>query len=157
NVKSGEPITNQEATDLFATAGGGKKLEVKPWSDEEKAQYTTRDEGTRELNQWYGIWGIDRQYQQTFENKLGKDKTEVIVVQSYGVGAKAGSKLRDDAAKAIVFAIFLIMLYLAFRFDIRYAPGAAFATIHDAVMVIGVFAITWTEVSLTTVAGLLTV
>ena len=66
-------------------------------------------------------------------------------------------KLRDDAAKSIVYAIFLIMLYLAFRFDIRYAPGAAFATIHDAVMVIGVFAITWTEVSLTSVAGLLTV
>ena len=49
------------------------------------------------------------------------------------------------------------MLYLAFRFDIRYAPGAAFATIHDAIMVIGVFAMTWTEVSLTSVAGLLTV
>ncbi|MGE3547440.1 MAG: protein translocase subunit SecF, partial [Kofleriaceae bacterium] len=43
------------------------------------------------------------------------------------------------------------------RFDIRYAPGAAFATLHDAVMVIGVFAATWTEVSLTSVAGLLTV
>ena len=66
------------------------------------------------------------------------------VQQSYGVGAKAGDKLRDDAAKSIVYAIFLIMLYLAFRFDIRYAPGAAFATIHDAIMVIGVFAVTWT-------------
>ena len=77
--------------------------------------------------------------------------------QSYGVGAKAGDKLRDDAAKSIVFALFLIMLYLAFRFDIRYAPGAAFATVHDAVMVIGVFAITWTNVSLVSVAGLLTV
>ena len=83
--------------------------------------------------------------------------TEVIVAKSYGVGAKAGDKLRDDAAKSIIYAIFLIMLYLAFRFDIRYAPGAAFATIHDAVMVIGVFSLTWTEVSLTSVAGLLTV
>jgi preprotein translocase subunit SecF len=49
------------------------------------------------------------------------------------------------------------MLYLAWRVDIRYAPGAAFATIHDAFMVIGVFAVTWTEVSLVSVAGLLTV
>jgi preprotein translocase subunit SecF len=138
-------------------AATGQKLEVKPWSAEEQQQYATRDEGTRELNQWYGIWGIDRQYQLIFENKLDKAKTEVVVVQSYGVGAKAGSKLRNDAAKAIIFAIFLIMMYLAFRFDIRYAPGAAFATIHDAVMVIGVFAITFTEVSLTSVAGLLTV
>ena len=67
---------------------------------------------------------------------------DVAVVQSYGVGAKAGDKLRNDAIKSLVYAIFLIMLYLAFRFDIRYAPGAAFATIHDAVMVIGVFAVT---------------
>lgn len=167
NVKSGEPITNAEAAEFLAKyevgasattkPGQSKKLEVKPWSTEEQTQYTARDEGTKELNQWYGIWGIDRQYLQIFEDKLDKDKTEIIVVQSYGVGAKAGSKLRDDAAKAIIFAIFLIMLYLAFRFDIRYAPGAAFATIHDAVMVIGVFALTWTEVSLTSVAGLLTV
>ncbi len=165
NVKSGEPITNLEAAEFLSTyevlstskGGQTKKLEVKPWSPEEQNQYHTRDEGTRELNAWYGVWGIDRQYQQIFEDKLDKGKTEVVVVQSYGVGAKAGSKLRDDAAKAIIFAIFLIMLYLAFRFDIRYAPGAAFATVHDAIMVIGVFSITWTEVSLTSVAGLLTV
>jgi len=49
------------------------------------------------------------------------------------------------------------MLYLAFRFDIRYAPGAAFATIHDAVMVIGVFAAAWEPVSLVSVRRLLTV
>jgi preprotein translocase subunit SecF len=101
------------------------------------------------------MWGIDRQFQQLFEKAF--DNTEVVVAQSYGVGAKAGDKLRDDAAKSIIYSIFLIMLYLAFRFDIRYAPGAAFATIHDAVMVIGVFAVTWTEVSLVSVAGLLTV
>jgi preprotein translocase subunit SecF len=89
------------------------------------------------------------------EKTLGN--VRAVAVQSYGVGAKAGEKLRDDAAKSIIYAIFLIMLYLAFRFDIRYAPGAAFATMHDAIMVIGVFAITWTEVSLTSVAGLLTV
>jgi len=157
NVKSLAPITNEEAAAFFATIdNSGKKLEVKPWSDEEKLQYATRDEGTKEYNQWYGIWGIDRQYQQMFEKTLGTN-TSVLVVQSYGVGAKAGSKLRDDGIKSIVYAILLIMLYLAFRFDIRYAPGAAFATIHDAVMVIGIFAVTWTEVSLTSVAGLLTV
>ncbi len=172
NVKSGEPISNEEVKEFFAnlelkvppeegseSAKGiqkVQKLEVKPWSRDEEAQYTVRDQGTQELNQWYGIWGIDRQYQQIFEKALDSN-TQVEVIQSYGVGAKAGSRLRNDAAKSIVFAIFLIMLYLAFRFDIRYAPGAAFATIHDAVMVIGVFAVTYTEVSLTSVAGLLTV
>jgi preprotein translocase subunit SecF len=150
-VRSRKLITNQEAQPVFAAAG----LELKPWSDEDTQRYIQPDEGTGDYNEVFAMWGVDRQFQQLLEKAL--DNTEVIVAQSYGVGAKAGDKLRDDAAKSIVYSIFLIMLYLAFRFDIRYAPGAAFATIHDAIMVIGVFSVTWTEVSLTSVAGLLTV
>jgi preprotein translocase subunit SecF len=157
SVRSKKPITNREAAEMLAKidAGKGRPLEVKEWSAEDALQYAHADEGTGEYNQWFSIWGIDRQFEQTFEKAL--QNVDVLTVQSYGVGAKAGDKLRDDAIKSIIYAIFLIMLYLAFRFDIRYAPGAAFATIHDAVMVIGVFAITWTDVSLPSVAGLLTV
>lgn len=150
-VRSTKPIANQEAAPVFAAAG----LELKPWAPDEAQRFAQPDEGTGDFNQQFAMWGIDRQFQQLIGGKL--DNTEVIVANSYGVGAKAGDKLRDDAARSIIYSIFLIMLYLAFRFDIRYAPGAAFATIHDAVMVIGVFAVTWTEVSLTSVAGLLTV
>jgi preprotein translocase subunit SecF len=150
-VRSRKPITNQEAAPVFAASG----LDLKPWAIEEQQQYSQPDEGNGDYNQQFSMWGLDRQYQQQLEKVL--DNTEVVVAQSYGVGAKAGDKLRDDAARSIIYSIFLIMLYLAFRFDIRYAPGAAFATVHDAIMVIGVFSLTWTEVSLTTVAGLLTV
>ena len=170
NVKSLVPITNAEAAEFFKTidnkaddskprvgdAPRANNLEVKPWNEKDREQAQTPDVGTKEFNQWFRIKGISDQYKLLLEDAFG-GKTSVIDEQSYGIGAKAGDKLRDDAAKAIVYAIFLIMLYLAFRFDIRYAPGAAFATIHDAVMVIGVFAVTWTEVSLTSVAGLLTV
>lgn len=151
SVRSKKAITPQEAAPVFKKHG----LELKLWSDDEAKLYNRADEGTGEYNQWFSMYGLDRAYEQQLEAAF--KPVDVVVVQSYGVGAKAGDKLRDDAAKAIVYAIFLIMLYLAFRFDIRYAPGAAFATIHDAVMVIGVFAVTWTEVSLTSVAGLLTV
>lgn len=136
---------------LFEQAG----LELKPWLPSEEQQYTHADEGTGEFNAVFAMSGLDRQYKNVIEAAI--PGIEAVVQNSYGVGAKAGDKLRDDAAKSIVYALFLIMLYLAFRFDIRYAPGAAFATIHDAVMVVGVFALTWTEVSLTSVAGLLTV
>jgi preprotein translocase subunit SecF len=150
-VRSTSVINHDEAAPVFAKAG----LELKPWLSAEEQQYTHMNEDTKEFSEVFGMWGLDRQYEQMLEKAVPGVDAEVQ--QSYGVGAKAGDKLRDDAAKSIVFAIFLIMLYLAFRFDIRYAPGAAFATIHDAIMVIGVFAITWTEVSLTSVAGLLTV
>jgi preprotein translocase subunit SecF len=150
-VRSMKPITNAEAAPVFAKFG----LELKQWSPEEGQLYAQPDKGTGEYNEVFAIWGLDRQYQKIIEHAFPKD--EAIVQQAYGVGAKAGDRLRNDAAKSIVFALFLIMLYLAFRFDIRYAPGAAFATVHDAVMVIGVFSLTWTPVSLVSVAGLLTV
>ncbi|MBL9014637.1 MAG: protein translocase subunit SecF [Myxococcales bacterium] len=151
SVRSKKPIKPEEAAPVFKKHG----LDLKLWSEGEAALYSHPDEGTGEYNLWFSMYGLDRAYEQKLDEAL--KPVDATVVQSYGVGAKAGDKLRNDAAKAIVYAIFLIMLYLAFRFDIRYAPGAAFATIHDAVMVIGVFAVTWTEVSLTSVAGLLTV
>jgi len=150
-VHSKKLITHDEAAPIFAAAG----LEFKAWLPAEQNQYEHADEGTGEFNSVFAMWGLDKQYETVLEKAL--PGIEATVANSYGVGAKAGDKLRDDAAKSIVYAIFLIMLYLAFRFDIRYAPGAAFATIHDAVMVIGVFALTWTPVNLTSVAGLLTV
>jgi len=150
-VRSKQFISNDEAAPVFKAAG----LDLKPWSQQELTRYNQADESSGDFSEEFAMWGIDRQFQQLFEKAF--DNTDVIVAQSYGVGAKAGDKLRDDAAKSIVYSIFLIMLYLAFRFDIRYAPGAAFATIHDAVMVIGVFAWMFTEVSLVSVAGLLTV
>jgi preprotein translocase subunit SecF len=150
-VRSKKKITNEEAAPVFASVG----LELKPWTPQDTERFGTPDEGTGDYRQEFSVWGLDRQFKQLLEKQLGD--VEVLVVRSDGVGAKAGDKLRDDATKSIIYAIFLIMLYLAFRFDIRYAPGAAFATIHDTVMVIGVFAATWTEVSLTSVAGLLTV
>jgi preprotein translocase subunit SecF len=150
-VRSTKLITPQETAPVFATAG----LEVKLWTDDDTKRYSAADEGTGEYNLVFAVWGIDRQIEQALESKL--EGTDVIVAQSYGVGAKAGDKLRDDATKSLIYALFLVMLYLAFRFDVRYAPGAAFATIHDAIMVIGVFAVTWIDVSLVSVAGLLTV
>jgi preprotein translocase subunit SecF len=150
-LRSRKPLSNAEAAPVFAAAG----LELKPWSTDEARGYAQVDQGNGTYSQQFAVWGLDRQFQKLLESKL--ENTEVVVAQSYGVGAKAGDKLRDDAVKSIIYSIFLIMLYLAFRFDIRYAPGAAFATIHDAIMVIGVFALTWEEVSLVSVAGLLTV
>ncbi len=150
-VRSKASFAGVDVAAAFTAAG----LEVKPWTEEDTARYGHPDEGTGEYNATFAVWGIDRQLGQVLEKALGGAK--VSVVQSYGVGAKAGDQLRNDAIKSLIYAMFLIMLYLALRFDIRYAPGAAFATLHDVIMVIGVFAVTWTEVSLTSVAAVLTV
>jgi preprotein translocase subunit SecF len=149
-VRSKKAITEAEAADIWQKAG----LEAKPWGDA-TAMYTTADQGTGEYNITFAMYGLDRQYERVLEKEIPGIDAEVV--QTSQVSAKAGTELRNDGIKAIFFALALITIYLAIRFDIRYAPGAVFATLHDATIIVGVFAVTWTDVSLTSVAALLTV
>ena len=59
--------------------------------------------------------------------------------------------------KALLYALAFIMLYIAFRFDLRYAPGAVVALIHDILLTIGIFTALRINVSLETIAALLTI
>jgi len=73
------------------------------------------------------------------------------------IGPKAGAQLRDAALKSILIALVFITAYIAFRFDLRFAPGAVVALIHDAILSIGVLVLVQKEVSLSTVAAVLTI
>ena len=151
-VRSGTAISWDTANTFFTEAG----LELKPWSEEDASSFTEPVAGTGEFNAQLAIKGIGTQYQRLIQDSVGAGLV-VNIVQVDGVGAKAGEKLRNDGVKSLFYVMALIMMYLAFRFDVRFAPGAVIALLHDAILVIGVFAITWQPVSLTTVAALLTV
>ena len=71
-------------------------------------------------------------------NKLGADTVPAAPLRVEWIGPKAGAQLRDAALKSISIAIVFIMAYIAFRFDMRFAPGAVASMAHDAVGVIGV-------------------
>lgn len=73
------------------------------------------------------------------------------------VGPRAGEQLRDSAIMSLLYSIAFIMVYVAFRFDLRYAPGAIVGFFHDVFITFGIYVIFQREVSLTTVAALLTV
>ena len=130
-------------------------LKLKPWDKEEEERYKVAEEGTGEYTTQFAVEGIDARYRSAIQAGLGAD-IDVHTVNVYGVGAKAGSKLRNDAIVSMFYAMLLIMLYLVIRFDLRYAPGAVIALLHDAIVVVGVFALVWEEFSLTTVAAILT-
>ena len=89
--------------------------------------------------------------------ELGADTVPERALRVEWVGPKAGKQLRDSARNAVAIAIVFIMLYLAFRFDLRVAPGVIVACIHDAMVVIGVFVVLRKEVTLSTIAAVLTV
>jgi preprotein translocase subunit SecF len=100
--------------------------------------------------------GLDTDVRRALDAHFGAGAVTGIP-QVESVGAKAGKQLQYDAARSLLFAILLIMVYIAFRFDFRYGPGTVVALLHDAVIVIGAFAVTYKEFSLTTVAAVLTI
>lgn len=73
------------------------------------------------------------------------------------IGPKAGAQLRDAALKSVVITLIFIMAYVAFRFDLRFAPGGVVALIHDSIVTVGILIVLKREVNLTTVAAVLTI
>lgn len=73
------------------------------------------------------------------------------------VGPQVGRELAEDGAKALVFVIVGIMLYLAFRFEWKYSVAAIVANLHDVVIILGFFAYFQWEFSLTVLAAVLAV
>jgi preprotein translocase subunit SecF len=110
------------------------------------------DDNTYEVT----LVGLDTEIRRGLDARLGAGAVSAIPkVES--VGAKAGNQLKADGVKSLLYAILLIMVYIAFRFDLRYGPGTVVALLHDAVITIGAFAVTYKEFSLTTVAAVLTI
>lgn len=85
---------------------------------------------------------------------FGKDAQKQ---RSEWVGPKVGKQLREAGIWSIVYALLFIMLYIAVRFDLRFAPGAVVALIHDVFITVGIFTVARVEFTLATVAALLTI
>jgi preprotein translocase subunit SecF len=71
------------------------------------------------------------------------------------VGPSAGGLLRKNGFLAMFYSLIAILIYVAVRFDFRYAPGAILALFHDAVIVLGIFIVTGKEFDLTVLAAIL--
>ena len=73
------------------------------------------------------------------------------------VGPQIGSELRDQGGVGMLVALFMILLYVAFRFQYKFALGAVTALGHDVVIVLGCFSIFAWDFDLTVLAALLAV
>lgn len=79
------------------------------------------------------------------------------VVRTEAVGPKIGAELQQKALLAILMSFGLTLIYLAFRFEWRFGVAAVIATLHDIIVTLGFIAIFRLEVSLPTVAAVLTI
>ena len=73
------------------------------------------------------------------------------------VGPQVGDELREQGGLAMLLALGLVMLYIAFRFQFKFAVGAVVALVHDVIITLGFFSIVGMEFDLTVLAALLAV
>ena len=73
------------------------------------------------------------------------------------VGPQVGEELAQDGLKALAMVVFGIMVYLAFRFEWKYAVAAIIANLHDVIIILGFFAFFQWEFSLAVLAAVLAV
>ena len=85
------------------------------------------------------------------------DTATFEIVRRESVGAKIGDELERKAVLAILFSMALTLLYIAFRFEFRFGVASVIATAHDVLIVLGLLALFRVEISLPTVAAILTI
>jgi preprotein translocase subunit SecF len=73
------------------------------------------------------------------------------------VGPQIGEELAEQGGLAMIYALIGIFIYIIVRFQWRFAPGAVVATVHDVVIVLGVFSFFRLEFDLTVLAAILAV
>lgn len=83
--------------------------------------------------------------------------TQVELVRAEFVGAQVGDQLRDQSGMGMLVALGVVMLYVAFRFQYKFAIGALMALLHDVTIVLGIFALFNIEFDLTVLAAILAV
>jgi preprotein translocase SecF subunit len=73
------------------------------------------------------------------------------------VGPKIGNELRRKATLAVLISLLGILLYIAIRFEVKFALAAVLALFHDVLITLGIFAILQREITLPVIAALLTI
>jgi preprotein translocase subunit SecF len=88
---------------------------------------------------------------------LKADSTDANLRRTNFVGPSVGEELVIDGLKALGFVVIGIMIYLAIRFEWKYAVAAIIANLHDVIIILGFFAFFQWEFSLSVLAAVLAV
>lgn len=99
--------------------------------------------------------GLSSRIGDAVRGAFGDQKVTIDQVDS--VGPKVGGDLREKGMLAIFVTLGLILVYVALRFDIGFAPGAVIALFHDVTVVMGIFIILGREFNLSIIGAMLTI
>jgi preprotein translocase subunit SecF len=129
-------------------AGGLKSLKVQQIGLPTENQYLIQSQGEEG-----SLHLVAKTVESVLEKSLKKEQFEIQRVDV--VGPQAGSSLRMSGFLSMFYALLCILVYVHFRFDYRYSPGAVLALFHDTVVTLGIFMITQKQFDLQILAALL--
>ena len=90
-------------------------------------------------------------------NILNNQEIPIELKRVEFVGPQVGDELRDQGGLGMIVALFMILMYVAFRFLYKFALGAVSALAHDVLIILGIFSIFGWDFDLTVLAALLAV
>ena len=93
---------------------------------------------------------------ETFPDRIPANEEDWLRRQEK-VGPKIGGELKQAAVVAIFVSLLLILIYISWRFQFRFAVAAIVALFHDVLITVGAFSVLGKEISLVVVAALLTI
>ena len=151
-AESGESVTvgftqNVTEAQIRATLAKHPGVQIKQVSHGER---TDRPEYTVELA------SLADKIAHTLQTGLKIPEDADLIKRVDFVGPQVGAQLRNQGVLAVVYSLLLILLYVAFRFDLFFSPGAVLATLHDVIITVGIFSLFQIEFNLTVVAAILT-
>jgi preprotein translocase subunit SecF len=118
-------------------------------------QFSDREVVIRTAESSSDLKGLSTRIEEALSSAYGKGSFDVRRVEV--VGPKVGKDLTQKAVLAIVFSWIGMLIYIAWRFEFRYAVGGIIALIHDVIITVGALSLLDKEFTLTIVAALLTI
>jgi preprotein translocase subunit SecF len=85
---------------------------------------------------------------------LAANEPEIRRVDS--VGPQVGAELKRNGFLSVFYCLLVILIYVALRFDYKFAPGAVICLAHDAIITMAIFVMTGREVNVPILAAILT-
>lgn len=117
--------------------------------------FATGNELLVRLQQQDNIEAVSEQAMNEIASKLKDNPMELLSKET--VGPRIGSELRRDTIKAILISLILLLIYISWRFEFKFAVGAIIALFHDVLITLGFFSFLKLEISLAVVAAFLTI
>ncbi len=151
-VRFNSPATPDQVRSAMAQVDGGDGASVQRFGDEEGREFLINIPSSGSAD---SLEKLIESISSKFEEIFGADGFEVRRTEM--VGPKVGKELREKGMLAVLLSLGGMLIYIWFRFELRFGIGAIIALAHDVAITLGALAVSGAAIDLPIIAALLTV